>query len=143
MRESRFRGKHIFRLFFKWRLFKTIAGTFTILAVQAPRKWLRKQKDLGKILFLQYPDLQETYSLLHSLRMIFSKNTHKDAARLSPAKCYDKADRSGFKNFLVIISTLTEHYDGVLNFSVNRSTNILQSSLMPKSSNPEHDLEVS
>lgn len=118
-------GENIFSVCFsKWRLFKTTAGTFTILAVQAPRKWLRKQKDLGKILFAQYSDLQETYSLSHSLRMIFSKNTYKDAARLSSAKCYDKADRPSFKNFQVIIYTLTEQHDGVLNFSVNRSTNI-------------------
>ena len=58
-----------------------------------------------------------------SLWMIFSRNTHKDAARLSLAKWYDRADRSGFKSFQAIISTLTEHHDGVLNFFVNRSTN--------------------
>lgn len=119
-------GENIFSVCFsKWRLFKTTAGAFTILAVQTPRKWLRKQKDLEKILFAQYPNLQETYSLSHSLRMIFSKNTHKDAERQSSAKCYGEVDRSGFKNFQVIISTLTEHHDGVLKFSVNQSTNIL------------------
>ena len=79
---------------------------------------------MGKILFAQYPDLQETYSLSHSLRMIFSKNTHKDVERQSSAKCYGEVDRSGFKSFQVIISTLTEHHDGVLNLSVNRSANI-------------------
>ena len=93
------------------------------LFFKSPEKWTQRQKERAEILFAQYPDLQEAYSLSHSLRMIFSRNTHKDAARLSLAKWYDRADRSGFKSFQTIISTLTEHHDGVLNFFVNRSTN--------------------
>lgn len=93
------------------------------LLFKSPEKWTQRQKERAEILFAQYPDLQEAYSLSHSLRMIFSRNTHKDAARLSLAKWYDRADRSGFKSFQAIISTLTEHHDGVLNFFVNRSTN--------------------
>lgn len=93
------------------------------LLFKSPEKWTQIQKERAEILFDQYPDLQEAYSLSHSLRMIFSRNTHKDAARLSLAKWYDRADRSGFKSFQAIISTLTEHHDGVLNFFVNRSTN--------------------
>lgn len=93
------------------------------LLFKSPEKWTQRQKERAEILFDQYPDLQEAYSLSHSLRMIFSRNTHKDAARLSLAKWYDRADRSGFKSFQAIISTLTEHHDGVLNFFVNRSTN--------------------
>ncbi len=50
--------------------------------------------------------------------MIFSKNTVKDAARLSLARWYNKVDDSGFKSFNVIAATLYEHYDEVLNFFV-------------------------
>ena len=66
------------------------------------------------MLFETYPDLKEAYSLTHSLRMIFSKNTVKDAARLSLARWYNKVDNSGFKSFNVIAATLYEHYDEVL-----------------------------
>ena len=64
--------------------------------------------------------------------MIFSKNTHKDAARLSLARWYDKVDKSGLKSFNVIAATLYEHYDEVLNFFVNRSTNAFAESFNAK-----------
>ena len=85
-----------------------------------------------EILFKQYPDLRETNSLAHSLRMIFSKNIVKDAARLSLARWYNKVDNSGFKSFNVIAATLYEHYDGVLNFFVNRATNAFAESFNAK-----------
>ena len=84
------------------------------------------------MLFDQYPDLKEAYSLTHSLRMIFLKNKIKDTARLSLARRYDKVDRSGFKSFNVIAATLYEHYDEVLNFFVNRSTNAYAESFNAK-----------
>ena len=71
-------------------------------------------------------------NLLHSLRMIFSKNTVKDAARLSLARWYNKVDDSGFKSFNVIAATLYEHYDEVLNFFVNRATNAFAESFNAK-----------
>ena len=71
-------------------------------------------------------------SLTHSLRMIFSKNTVKDAARLSLARWYNKVDDSGFKSFNVIAATLYEHYDEVLNFFVNRATNAFAESFNAK-----------
>ena len=51
------------------------------------------------------------YGLSHSLRMIFSKNTIKDAARLSMAKWYNKVDDSRMEQFNVIAATFYEHYD--------------------------------
>ena len=78
------------------------------------------------------PDLKEAYSLTHSLRMTFSRNTAKDTARLSLARWYNKVDGSGFKSFNVIAGTLYEHYDEVLNFFVNRATNAFAESFNAK-----------
>ena len=64
--------------------------------------------------------------------MIFSKNTIKDAARLSLAKWYDKVEKAGFKSFNVIAATLYEHYNEVLNFFINRSTNAFAESFNAK-----------
>ena len=55
--------------------------------------------------------------------MIFSKNTVKDAARLSLARWYNQVNDSGFKSFNTISATIYEHYDEILNFFINRSTN--------------------
>ena len=64
--------------------------------------------------------------------MIFSKNTIKDAARLSMAKWYDKVERAGMKQFNVIAATFYEHYDEILNFYNNRSTNAAAESFNAK-----------
>jgi len=55
--------------------------------------------------------------------MIFSKNTIKDAARLSLARWYNQVAESEFKSFNTIAATVYEHYDEILNFFINRSTN--------------------
>jgi transposase len=55
--------------------------------------------------------------------MIYNKNTHKDCARLSFAKWYNEVEKSSFKSFNTITATIYEHYDEILNFFVNRSTN--------------------
>ncbi len=83
-------------------------------------------------LFDQYPDLEEAYSLTHSLRQIFNKNTIKDAARLSLARWYDKLEKAGFKSFKTIDNTLYSNSEEVLNFFVNRSTNAFAESFNAK-----------
>ena len=79
-----------------------------------------------------YPDIKEAYSLSHSLRMIYNSNSKKDAARLSLARWYNKVDIAGFKSFNVIAATIHEHYDEVLNYFNNRSTNAFAESFNAK-----------
>lgn len=55
------------------------------LLFKSADKWTQRQKERAKILFEEYPDIRLAYGLSHSLRMIFSKNTIKNAARLSMA----------------------------------------------------------
>ncbi len=90
---------------------------------KSPEKWTQSQKFRAEILFEQHPNLEQAYSLTHSLRMIYAKNTIKDAARLSLARWYNKVSESGFKSFNTIAGTIYEHYDEILNFFINRSTN--------------------
>jgi hypothetical protein len=35
----------------------------------------------AEILFCEYPDLKQAYSLTHSRRMIYNKKTHKDVIK--------------------------------------------------------------
>ena len=95
-------------------------------------KWTDRQKQRAAILFEEYPDIKTAYGLSHSLRMIFSKNTIKDAARLSMAKWYNKVEEAGFHSFNVIAATFYEHYDEILNFYNNRSSNALAESFNAK-----------
>lgn len=95
------------------------------LLFKSADKWTDRQKQRTAILFEEYPDIKKAYSLCHSLRMIFSKNTVKDAARLSMARWYNKVEDAGFHLFNVIATTFYEHYDEILNFYDNRSSNAL------------------
>lgn len=111
---------------------KQLLARSRYLLFKSPESWTESQKERADILFTEYPDIREAYSLTHSLRMIFSKNSIKEAARLSLAKWYNKVADSGFKSFNVIASTLYGHYDEVLNFFVNRSTNAYAESFNTK-----------
>ena len=66
------------------------------------------------------------------MRMIFAKNTVKDAARLSMARWYNKVEEAGFHSFNAIAATFYEHYDDILNFYNNRSSNAAAESFNAK-----------
>ena len=102
------------------------------LLFKSADKWTGRQKQRAAILFKEYPDIQKAYGLCHSLRIIFSKNTIKDAARLSMARWYNKVEDAGFNSFNVIAATFYEHYDEILNFYNNRSSNALAESFNAK-----------
>ena len=111
---------------------KELLARSRYLLFKSADKWTDRQKKRARILFELYPDLQEAYSICHSLRMIFAKNTIKDAARLSMAKWYNKVEEAGFHSFNVIAATFYEHYEDILNFYNNRSSNAAAESFNAK-----------
>lgn len=102
------------------------------LLFKSADKWTDRQKQRAAILFEEYPDIQTAYGLCHSLRMIFTKNTIKNAARLSMARWYNKVEKAGFHSFNIIAATFYEHYEEILNFYNNRSSNALAESFNAK-----------
>lgn len=102
------------------------------LLFKSADKWTDRQKQRAAVLFAEYPDIKKAYGLCHSLRMIFAKNTVKDAARLAMARWYNKVEEAGFHSFNVIAATFYEHYDEILNFYNNRSSNALAESFNAK-----------
>ena len=111
---------------------KQLLARSRYLLFKSADKWTDKQKHRAKILFELYPDIKKAYSLTHSLRMIFSKNSIKNAARLSLARWYNDVADSEFKSFNTISATMYEHYDDILNFFNNRSTNAAAESFNAK-----------
>jgi transposase len=111
---------------------KQLLARSRYLLFKSPDKWTESQHERAEILFSEYPDMAKAYSLTHSLRMIFSKNSVKDGARLALARWYNEVDESGFKSFNSIAATIYEHYDEVLNFFVNRATNAYAESFNAK-----------
>lgn len=102
---------------------KQLLARSRFLLFKSAEKWTKSQSERAGILFAQYPDIQKAYSLTHSLRMLFTKNTHKDVARVKLAYWNNKILDSGFESFATISRTIEEHYEQILNFFVNRNTN--------------------
>ncbi|WP_366940437.1 transposase [uncultured Prevotella sp.] len=75
-------------------------------AVKSADKWTESQRQRTEILFDISQSKRCIFAHTHSLRMIFSKNCIKDAARLSLTHWYDKVGNSGFKSVKVITATL-------------------------------------
>jgi transposase len=102
---------------------KQLLARSRYLLFKSGDKWTEKQKKRASVLFDLYPDIKQAYSLTHSLRMIFSKNTDKGIAYTKMAKWFNDVTDSGFKSFNTISATFYSHYPEILNFFDNRSTN--------------------
>lgn len=74
-------------------------------------------------MFELYPDIQKAYNLTQDLRNIFEKTTDKVIGFARLAKWHEKVNQSGFKSFNTISRTIINHYQTILNYFDNRSTN--------------------
>ena len=86
-------------------------------------KWTARQIERAEILFDLYPTIEKAYNLSQSLSYIFENNTNKDVARLKLAHWYNKVENSEFKSFNTIARSVQMHYESILNYFNNRSTN--------------------
>jgi transposase len=86
-------------------------------------KWSPNQIERANLLFNLYPDIQKAYNLTQELRNIFEKKTDKIIGFAKLAKWHEKVNQSGFKSFNTISRTIINHYQTILNYFDNRSTN--------------------
>lgn len=94
--------------------------------------WTISQKQRAKILFRQYPDIKKAYYLSMNLGLIYHQCKFKDVALTRLARWYDQVDRSGFLPFGTIARTIQSHYQNIINFFDNRSTNAASESFNAK-----------
>ena len=96
-------------------------------------KWTATQKERMKLVFERYPDLEEAYSLVHSLRMIFSNpRATWISGYESIQKWYEKVKAFGNDAFNTAADTIRDREDEVLNYFINRATNASAESLNSK-----------
>ena len=86
-------------------------------------KWSPNQIERANLLFELYPDIQKAYNLTQDLRNIFEKKTDKIIGFAKLAKWHEKVNQSGFKSFNTISRSIINHYQTILNYFDNRSTN--------------------
>lgn len=86
-------------------------------------RWTSSQFVRSKILFEQYPDIEKAYHLSQKLSYIYENNTNKNTARTKLAHWYKDVEKSEFKAFNTVARSIYLHYDNILNYFNNRSTN--------------------
>lgn len=93
------------------------------LLFKAPDKWTKSQQIRANILFREFEDIKEVYYYSLQLGKIFSTNLDKDVARAKLALWYNKIEEYGYDTFTTVAQSIENHYERILNFFVNRSTN--------------------
>jgi transposase len=88
-----------------------------------PNKWTQKQKERAELVFERFPDVKKAYELSIELSTIFEKTTDKLYGLTRLAKWHEKVRQSGFKSFNTLARTIENHYQTILNYFDNRSTN--------------------
>ncbi|MEN9440744.1 MAG: hypothetical protein RLZ33_820 [Bacteroidota bacterium] len=86
-------------------------------------KWTASQSDRAALLFEYYPDIKKAYELSQNLRNIFFETRGKIYATTRLARWHEQVAQSGFKSFNTISRTIMNHYQTILNYFDNRSTN--------------------
>ena len=102
---------------------KQLLARSRYLLYKSREKWTFNQEGRARILFELYPDIKTAYGLTQQLRSIYNTNNDKNIAMLKLAHWYRKVEESGFKNFNIVLNTITVNYQSILNYFDNRSTN--------------------
>ncbi|WP_244140749.1 transposase [Kaistella flava (ex Peng et al. 2021)] len=105
------------------------------LLYKTKEKWTPSQNQRADILFSHYPDLEKAYHLSDGLRKIYNQNIQKSVAMLKLAHWFKKVEESGFKSFSVLMKTIMNHYNDILNYFDQRSTNASAESFNAKIKN--------
>ncbi len=88
-----------------------------------PNTWTTSQKERAELVFERFPDLKKAYNLAQELSNIFTNTTEKIYGLTRLAKWHEKVRQSGFKSFNTVARSIENHYQTILNYFDNRSTN--------------------
>jgi transposase len=85
--------------------------------------WTESQKARAELLFERYPDLKTAYGLSMGLSQIFNNTKDKIFGLANLARWHEKVRQTGFKAFNTTSRSIQNHYETILNYFDNRSTN--------------------
>jgi len=95
-------------------------------------KWSKNQTQRAKLLFELYPDIEKAYQLCQDLRNVFENTTNKIYGLSKLAKWHEKVALAEFKSFNTISRSIQNHYQTIVNYFDNTSTNASAESFNPK-----------
>jgi len=86
-------------------------------------KWTQNQTQRAKLLFELFPDIEKAYQLAQELRNVFENTTDKIYGLTKLAIWHEKVAQAEFKSFNTISRSIQNHYQTIVNYFDNRSTN--------------------
>jgi len=102
---------------------KQLLARSRYLLFKPKTRWTNSQLQRSRILFENYPKIEQAYNLSQKLSYIYENYTDKNRAITKFAKWYKDVEESGFKAFNTVARSFYLHYDKILNYFNNRSTN--------------------
>jgi transposase len=102
---------------------KQLLARSRYLLFKHPSRWTPSQKQRAEILFSRYPLLYKAYNLSLRLGNIFTICKSKAQAFKRLALWYNDVEDSGINAFKTVAGSVKTHYEYILNFFNNRSTN--------------------
>jgi len=86
-------------------------------------KWTKNQQMRMDILFEEFPQLKKAHDHVMALNLIYSKDISTEKARIELQKWLEKSRRHKATGFKLLANTIDQHFEHILNFFENRSTN--------------------
>ena len=103
------------------------------LLTKSPDKWSETQKERARLVFDNYPDIKEAFSLINSLRSIFrNKELDREHAKTAMHAWYDKVAQCTLREVKSARDAIKAKEKEVLNYFINHSTNASAESLNSK-----------
>lgn len=110
---------------------KQLLARSRYLLFKRKENWTSSQHHRAEILFRLYPALEQAYELCQQLGYIY-RVKEKGVAYTKLARWYNEVEKAGFKSFNTIARTIQLHYQTILNYFENRSTNAAAESFNAK-----------
>lgn len=114
---------------------KQLLARSRYLIYKSREKWTVSQKQRAEILFSEYPEIEKSYHLSDALRKIYNQRVQKSVAMLKLAHWFNLVQESGLKSFSILMKTIMNHYNDILNYFDQRSTNATAESFNAKIKN--------
>lgn len=102
---------------------KQLLARSRYLLFKCKSNWTPSQVHRAELLFKYYPALERAYKLTRKLASIYQHTKIKGIAFTKLAHWYNDVEKAGFKSFNTVAKTIHNHYESILNFFENRSTN--------------------
>lgn len=85
--------------------------------------WTKRQAARATLLFKEFPQINEAYTLSMMFRGWYERNTDTEHAKYDLQNWYETVDEKNIPAFLLAAQTIKAHEDTILNYFTHRSTN--------------------